>query len=377
MFRTLRFLILPLLLLAAVRAPAQTDASPTPTPLPVPTPPQRPGLNAAELYVVALDFRGRFTDEEKQIFTEQHPDPVAKKAAALFGKTQPIVDLLRRARKADYADWGPPPHSISDQSMADRVGGTQAIAWIVSWEAGYRFVTDAPGAVNDIASLIAMSRSEVGDLVSLMSNTGIHAIGLRVLARNANRITPASDADIAYITGKAAAAEGLRRGANGEAEVLQSLLDEFSSPTSRNWSEIKKMAGALHIDPVAAAAQIQWLQATERELATKGLAPEPEFQHWWTGKKAEAAAMPAVARSMASIDNVCAMVRGSLMQDAMLQAGLALQRHDKAKFDSIPDPLSGKPFGYSETPTGYQLTSTFQHNGKNANMTFPVPPEKN
>ena len=338
---------------------------------------QRGGVNAAELYKDAIGLYSQLTDEEKDILRHRHDQPDAKGAAALYAKIQPIMELMRRARRADYVDWGIGPVSFENGSIKGaQANGMQGLATLAAWEAGYRFQSDPDGAVSDLAAMEEMGRSGVDSLIGLLVEQGIHSLSVKVLAQNAGLINGAAAPDLADILSAATAEKSFQAGLNNEASAMQALVDAYADPATRSGSYIQRWAGAGSISAEELVSKMEWMVQTDQALATRLMEPDAQFQQWWTQKAAEAAAMPLVSVALPALEKVRTQSQALMAQNAMLDAGIALEQNDQTQFQSINDPASGKPFTYTQTANGFQLGSALQYHQKPVTLSFSTPAAK-
>ena len=122
----------------------------------------------------------------------------AEEAARLYKTIQPIMDLLRQARKAGYADWNMGP--LTFNTPLPHLTKVQDLSMVAYWDAGYRFGIDPDGAVADLAAREAMGRSLDNVGIGFLVDVGISFSGLKLLAENGGSISPASSNDAAYLT---------------------------------------------------------------------------------------------------------------------------------------------------------------------------------
>ena len=339
---------------------------------------RRQGTNAADLYKQAIGLYAALTDEEKRMLMRRRDKLDPKVAATLYAKIQPIMNLLRRARTADYVDWGfGPITSFTDPNLSANLHPTQDLAFTALWDATYRFQSDPDGAVSDLAAMEAMSRSGVNSLIGLLVEDGVHANGLAVLAQNAASITAVAGPDLADIVNSAVLAQAFQTGMNSEASILQASLDQYADPATRSGSFIQKFAGSYNdnggITPQEAASETQWLMQTEQQFGATLTEPDAQFQQWWSQKVAQAAPMPLASMALPNFPAARTATLALMVENAMMNAGLAIEQSDQAQFQSISDPTSGHPFTYTQTADGFQLTSALLRGGKPVTLSFSTP----
>jgi hypothetical protein len=346
---------------------------------------RRGGINAVDLYKEAMGLYAQLTDAEKKMLERPRDKVDPKVAAALYAKIQPIMDLLRNGRKADYADWGLGPMTFGPAKNA-QVEKTLDLNQLARWDAIYRFQSDPDGAVDDLAAMEAMNRSENDSLFGLIVQKNMHLGTMSLLAQNAAGITNAAAADLAYITSPATTEQLFQNGMNANAAILQAELDEYANPATRsqaeplfnNWSNFKNGKVVVErINPAEGVSEMEWLEQTEQAFATTLTEPEPQFQQWWTQKLAEAASMPTTSIALRKMALTRPQVEASITENAMLAAGMALEQGDQAQFQSILDPATGQPFTYTQTATGFQLGSaSLIGPGKPVSLSFSTPAAK-
>jgi len=322
----------------------------------------RGGVNAADLYEEAATLYGHLTDADKAMFSPRTENLDPKAAAALYAKIQPILDLLRRARNADYVDWGPIPlDPVGWSAQMEEFNEIQRLASLAIWEADVRFKSDPAGAVGDIAAVEAIGRSNASNLIGLLVQIGVHMSAIKHLEQHVPIIPPAAAPDLATVLSPSALEQSFKSGMNGEASMHQAHLDEYANPATRQGSYLQKMLDLSHSpsDPGSkqVTTELEWLKRTDEEIGTHLLEPEVQFQQWWSGKVAEAATMPLAVDGLQATKSVVTRAREVAVATAMLNAAIALERNDQPRFKSILDPSTGQPFNYTKTINGFQLDS--------------------
>ena len=292
-------------------------------------------------------------------------------AAALYAKLQPIMDLLRSARSADYTDWGTGSMKpTSDISV--RIGMESDLATMALWESDYRFQADAPGAVSDLDALEAMGRDNVDSTIGLLIQDRTHSSIVSMLAQNIGSLGSASSSDLSDLLGDAPILQIFQAGMNEETALAQAAMDEYNNPATRSNSFFQKTG----VTPPTNA-EVQSLTQTEQALAGTLQEPDAQFQQWWAQQQAqESSSNTVVSEALAALPVIRAKTQASLVQNAMVQAAVAFNQNGQSGLQSILDPITGQPFTYMQTATGFQLGSTMQVSGKPVTMTFANPPAK-
>jgi hypothetical protein len=344
---------------------------------------RRNGTNAADLYKQAMALYSQLTEAEKHILQTnvvyhlRPNDPPGKvdpaTAAALYAKIQPIMDLLRRARLANYVDWG--LDMDSDAVMGSLMGQMHAISdlgQLAYWDSTYRFESDPDGATGDLAAMEALGRSGGN---SLWVDINIQSNAIFLLAKNAGDITSAASSDLAYIISPSATEQSFQNTMNVNASILQALLDEYTNPATQSQAEqtLREFdSGSLPaLTPVEIVTALTWDIQTQRALASAVTEPEAQFQQWWSQTLAGGSSVPDANTS--GLKNIVSGLQASQVESAMLEAGLALEQNNQAQFQSINDPSTGRPFIYTQTANGFQLGSPQMSGGAPVTLSFPAP----
>jgi hypothetical protein len=158
---------------------------------------------------------------------------------------------------------------------------------------------------------------------------------------------------------------------------MQALLDDYTNPLTRDaavpsiqqWMNVEDRDGAA-ITPEEAEAELAWMERTERTLADSIMAPDGKYRQWWALKYSEAAAMPAAANRLRRLQELRGQTRVLMMENVLLAAGMALARHDQARFLAIVDPDCGRPFTCAPAGNGFQLCSTLMLGGAPVGLSF-------
>jgi len=340
----------------------------------------RTGLNAADLYKQASELYSQLTPAQRAMLMDWDGKQDPKAAAALFAKIQPIMDLLRRARKAAYVDWGMPPPKLEplgdDQA---RFGIVNQLGVLAYWEAQYRFQSDPDGAVGDLAARDALAGAGVDDGIGMVLQCGGHENAVILIAQNIAGVASAAEPDLAQFTNPAVSAQAFQSGVDGHASMLQAFLNEYANPATRDEAEpfIHALMDSASrkgqpISAGEAVSELQWMESTEQALATTATEPDAQFKPWFSQTRAQAASMPglAVVDPFTTIGAMRSVAQESMAQGQMLAAAIALEQGGQAQFQSIADPYTGQPFTYTQTPTGFKLTSSVMYAGQPVSLSF-------
>jgi hypothetical protein len=343
---------------------------------------QSGGATAADYYDQAAALYNHLSDDEKLMLSP--PRDLSDEEAA---KMNPIMELLREARRADYVDWRTGPAPFKDiPSEERRTEERYNLSNMAVWDSEYRFKSDPKAAVSDIAAMEAMDRRLVDSWNAVVIEAGYHMMGLRSLARNANLIRPESETELAFIVSPAAVEESFEKGANADSARIQAQVSAYTNPATRgdmaskmrfylNWA----IASGNSVSPEQVISDLKWTAQTDAVFAATLKDSNTQFHETWSDiqKIAASKATPVARGSFVAMPTIRLFAQEESAMGRMLEAGVALERHDQAKFQSILDPITGKPFTLTETSNGFQLGSALRDDkGKAVLLDFPAPAAK-
>ncbi len=365
--------------------PAPSHAAETPRPsTPSPAPTHPPGANAADFYKDAIALFHALTDEEKKALAHFDPKMDPEKAAALFAKIQPIMDLLRRAKsEATYADWGigllrfdsPMPHIMAAVSLGQ----------VARWSAAYRFPTDAAGALNDLAAESQLGASMADQaMIGMMVSSSFTNSSINLIHDNLGSIPPELMPQVAQMFTASDISADLASGMKAESDSIQNSLKSLNDPAQQ-----EKLARMLQGMPTGngekmTAAEIQaqlatlpeqaaWLTQVNQDFAQKALLPDAQFQQWWASVQDQAKARPFVSLVLPALNGVRSSLVNASVNRAMLSAGIAVMQSGPAAYATVIDPSTGRPFIYVPTANGFELHSPFLFRNKAVVRSFASP----
>jgi len=188
--------------------------------------------------------------------------------------------------------------------------------------------------------------------------------------------TSAAGSDMAYIVNSAAIEQTFQNGLNADSANWQALMEANANPDTRGDADSAlgfNNGRGPAVSPEEAASGLAWVQQTEKALATTLMEPEPQFQQWWNQELAEAASMPAGNAALQALTSVRSRAQALIVEDAMFEAGMALEQNNQTQFQSIINPSTGRPFTYTQTANGLQVASSLTLGGKPMTLSFPAP----
>jgi len=333
------------------------------------------GINGADLYGEALALYAKLSDGDKAVLGRRYEKHDPAVDAALAARIEPIMELLRKARKAPYVDWGfEPVKPWTD--VSERFKHEQSIANLALWDAGYQFQTDPDAAVSDLAAMEAFSRSQADSIQGLEVEREINGSGVRLLAENATIITADSAPDITAIVNASAVEGSYQAAMDNLAWNAGQLAAEYpKTPEGQAgvFDDLEKYDG-VPADAVVPA--LEWMGKTATGLGATITETDAQYQQWRAQQRASTESQQFADAILGNCDNQRGEEQAAIVGGAMLQAGIAIEQGDQTQFQSIVDPVTGKPFGYTQTKTGFQLGSALQLNGGPVTLDFPAPAGK-
>jgi hypothetical protein len=340
----------------------------------------REGTNAADMYHQANELYKQLSADDKKALRDLKKDLDPKRVADLTAKIQPIMQLLRDAVNANYADWGPYDFSpAQNQKHAEANGMTLALSGVARWDATYHLDSDPALAVSDLLAAGAMASNHSLDPTGYTISCSVHEDDLAVLEQDAGAFSSLSPQETALISDDTWISQDFKTMADSGASSFQNLLNQYLDPATHDQAATVTsqpfLSGTL---PGAAPnaqgleAELQWAVQALQQYGASVQQPDAAFQQWFAQMKAESASMPIGNLFYGNYDYF-QMNRTY----AMLAAGIALQQGNQAQFQSIADPATGQPFTVTQTAGGFQLGSPFKnYAGQQLSIPFSTRPAK-
>jgi len=329
-----------------------------------------PGKNAADFYkqAYALYQALNLSDDEKALLRNTTGKWDKEKADALYEKIQPVVEALRLAKDAAYADWG-----IEWKNFTDRVPQMMPamdLSRVMTWNSAYEFPNNPGQALADLNIQVGIGRS-VGQnaLIGTLVNLAISTQALNTIRNNAASISPDLDDQVQSIIGGVSIADQFSDAMNAEKGALTVDIDllERGEPVKGTLSDAEKQAS-----PAVLIAQLKSLAAVEEEFGQKALLPETEYESWWDGvqKNTDLNLESQPVGTLSTMRNRIAYVT---VQSNLLAAGLSVLQNGNSALSEYSDPMTGDAYKIVPNAAGFELQATYQYKGKPVTMQFPTP----
>jgi hypothetical protein len=271
--------------------------------------------------------------------------------------------LIRMAKTADYVDWGDGKDNAIDQ-----------LSQLALFYIAFRSQFDPDGAAADFVAMDAMDRSGDDCLPMFEIESVTHQSGVSVLAKNAAGLTSAAASDLAAITDTATIRQDFQNAAQSQVAENQRWLAQYGDPSTRGQAIANGGYANTYPPPTLqqVTSEMQWLDRTTQAMAGSLAEPDPQFQQWWSQTLSEASSMPFGSDVLPQLARQRTDAQKSIVETAMFAAGVALEKNDQTQFQAITDPLSGQPFTYTQTRSGFQLDSIVKlPNGDSLTLTLP------
>ncbi len=123
-------------------------------------------------------------------------------------------------------------------------------------------------------------------------------------------------------------------------------------------------------DPTQAIANLRQLADLQKQYAQTLDLPESDYREWLNSLEAIRKANPLAEAFLSAIEASVRKTQAMTVMNAMAAAGLAVAQNGTDALQSHPDPTTGQPFTYKQTPDGFELESSFQIVQKPLSLSF-------
>ncbi len=348
--------------------------------------PVRAGTNAADVYKEAYELFDALTEDEKKMLKNPRDEVDADKAAELFKKVQPILELMRKAGGAEYCDWGVGPMRFD--TPLPHLQQAMDLGRLGLWSAAYRFQTDPQGALDDLAARTKLGRTLPESLVGVLVAGSFDRGAVDLVAQNARALDPASTTKLNEMLRENFYADDFKKAMEGERSGVLAMADDISKKSMGETMKLFQMTNgpsdwgadaqglaqlkAMGYEPAKLAQALREVAKMEEQFATMIAAPDPQFNAWWQQVQAGFSTNVLAKMTMPTIVPMRERARETQVQRAMLGAGVAIFQNGPGQLGAFTDPTTGGLFNYAPTPDGgFELRSTFLAKGKPVTMKFP------
>jgi hypothetical protein len=354
------------------------DRRPAPAPMPTPEPPpvaaaavtNQPPRNAADLYREAFAALKGLSQDERGLLGDWKTNAVAPELCA---KLKPIVALAQQAMATTNCDWGVKYEGFG--TLLPHLGETRQLARALLWNASHCRQENAAGAGDDLLATLRLGQNSAEFLIGHLVNTAIQGMALACLGDQAARLPAAIAAELTRVLSDNSYDESLYRAMESEARGVDFEADRFATSTNDIRSLIQ--ASGIEADKQFAnmsqeqiVAKMREVAALERDYVRVMELPDTEYQAWLAKVQAAQQTNPLIDMLWPVMDRVTDRTRAMVVQRALAVAGLQVLASGPTVLTQYRDPASGQPFLYRPTATGFELSSTYQLNGKPVTVNF-------
>ena len=351
---------------------------------------ERAGVDASTFYKDAFALYDALSSEERKMLNPKEKVD-ADQAAALFEKIKPIMELLRRAAKADYCDWalGEPSVDRKSPQSSKAIG----LANVAVWSANYRFATDQEGAVDDIAVLSPLGHHVSDTLIAFVMRTGIEAWSAGFFREHAAEFDDVARAKASAFLAGSTVDSDLKNALAGEVAIQRSSHQKYiaQSPDERsrlmeqfgldfgdesdpNSVKRRVQAEAIFRDPSKFTAEMNFVQKVQEQMFEVMSWPDAQFDAWMEQFSPEnISEHPIAVPLMDAHRSIRRTLQRVKISREMMRVGLAVFESGPEVVGQSRDPVTGRSFIYVPKTDGFDLQSTFQNDGKPVTMSLDLP----
>ena len=192
-------------------------------------PVERAGVDASSFYKDAFALYDRLSEEEKQMLFRPSEEVDTDKAAALFEKIQPIMELLRRGAAADYCDWGLGEPDVD--KPFPQIGKSQNIGKVALWNAAYRFPSDAEGAIDDLSARARLGHHLAETLIGFLVDSSFEKSSATLIRQIAAALNEAARGKAGEFLAASTLDRDIELGIAGEMKFGRSAAEKFLGQT--------------------------------------------------------------------------------------------------------------------------------------------------
>ena len=350
--------------------PTGTAGSDTAAPPPVeeasavPTPSGSVKTNAADFYRKAFAVYDALSKEEKKVLGDWKAEGVTDQVAQLCEKVAPILDLMHEAAAQTNCDWGLGPMTRENNPIfLHYYDWCRALARTSIWRAAHCRADNLTRITDDLlANLQLAHQVPPSAVMGFLVNTAIQGQVTDFIVKNASTFAAPESDRLIQALNDPAYEEDFFRAIEQEAEFA-------SSATEKDIPELSKNAPSPG-DRDRVAAMMRQVPDMEREYAGVLTQTETQYQLWLGRMQAAQTTNLFLKMLWPALENVVDRARATVVQRAMVSAGLTVLQSGPEALSTYPDPATGQPFQYQQTADGFQLQSVYQRKGQPITMVF-------
>jgi hypothetical protein len=319
--------------------------------------------NAADLYRRAFALYDALTNDEKNILRDWHTNVDASVEAELCEKIRPICDLMHQASTVTNCDWGVDP--VTTDTLAPYLNPLRNIARAAIWSAAHCRSNDVTRATDDTVAVLRLGQQvSRSAMLGCFLDMALQRLAAAYVSQNLGSFQGADAQRLVGAFNDPAYEEAPSRAMEQEADRSEQQAAKQAATAAAN-------GYSTNLDQAGIFAAYKQSIDSERELA-KALASssEEDFEAWQLGEAQLKASSSLAKLMLPTEENFVDHIQAAEVNRALVVAGLGVAQGGTGALQSNPDPSSGQPFVYTETPDGFQLQSTYQVSGKPMTMQF-------
>jgi len=331
-------------------------------------------MNAALIYGRASAIYDALSQEQKSLLDNWRTNVDSSVAAELCGKILPICELMHQATVVTNCDWGL-GQPITFKTLLPHLDPCRKLARAAVWSAAHCRTGDPSALVADLAATSQLGQNASSSaLIGHMIDLSMQQMVIDSVAEHASVLATAGDPRLGEFLNGASYDEALRRALEQEANILGETADRLAAlppeeaarelTMGNDSAQISSTGLAQYIAQMRQAAELQAQYAKASELT------DAQYQAWLTNLDEAAKTNPIVAMFVSSLGLATDKTQAMKIRSAMAAAGLAVMQNGTDALQSHPDPTTGQPFAYRQTPNGFELESTFQVAQKPLSLSF-------
>jgi hypothetical protein len=318
--------------------------------------------NAADLYRQAFALYAALTNDEKNILRDWQTNVDAAVEVALCEKIRPICDLMHQASAVTNCDWGV---DLTTDTLLPYLGPARNIARAAIWSAAHCRTNDVTAATDDAMAVLKLGQQvSRGAMLGCLVDMALQRLAAAYVSQNLGSFQGADAQRLAAAFNDPTYQGALSRAMEQEAEIDEQQAAKQAATAAAN-------GYSTNLDQIGIFAAYKQSIDSERQLAKALTSSSQEDFEAWQQSETELKSSSPLTKLMLSIDeNFLDHVQAAEVNRSLVVAGLAVAQGGTDALQSNPDPSSGQPFVYAETPDGFELRSTYQVNGKPMTMQF-------
>lgn len=335
--------------------------------------------NAATIYRQAFAIYDALSKEDKDLIGNWRTNVDASVAADLCEKIQPICDLMHQAAAATNCDWGL-EQPITSMTLLPHLSPCRNLARAALWSVAHCRTNDPSAAVDDLVatSRLGQNVSSPPMLIGHLVDLAIQGMVIDSVTAHASTLVSAGDTRLVEQLNDRNYDEGLRRAIEQQADITAREADRLAAlppeEMKRQLEGIQSFADDpsrfQSLEPAQVIADIRQAAELRGQFAKALGLPEAEYRAWLTSLDEAGKANPFVGLYVTPLDQAVTKTQAMTVKSAMAVAGLAVTQDGTDALQTHPDPSTGQPFAYKQTPDGFELESSFQVSQKPLSLSF-------